>query len=141
MIDSGKSSAGKKMIPVVCGIVMHMGKVLVTQRGAGMHEPLKWEFPGGKMEPGEMAEHCLHRELAEELGITVKITGRLRESRYEYDDFSITLLPLIAEFVSGDITLHEHANYKWVSPGELGSFDWAPADVQVVADLMAGFSG
>ena len=123
-------------IRVVCGVIVHEGKVLTTQRAAAMKEPLKWEFPGGKLEDGESQEDCLHRELMEELGIKVRITSRMPVSEYQYQSYLLQLIPFSAEFVSGEIRLHEHAAYKWCSFEELKDLDWAPADVTIVQTLI-----
>ncbi len=125
-----------RAVPVVCGIILSGGRILITRRGPEMSRPLKWEFPGGKLEPGESSEECLSRELAEELGITVRVIGRLKEHTHEYDDLRITLIPLVAEYVSGSITLHEHTKYSWVTPEQLPDFDWTPADVPVMQEFM-----
>ncbi len=124
------------MIRVTCAIIFHENKILVTQRGSGMKQPFKWEFPGGKIEDGEMAETCILRELKEELHISVTLTGKLKECLFDYGDFQITLIPFTADFKSGTLTLTEHMNFAWLSPDELTSLDWAPADVQVVGELL-----
>ena len=124
------------MIRVTCAIIFHENKVLVTQRGPDMKQPFKWEFPGGKIEDGEMAEACMLRELKEELHISATLTGKLKECFFDYGDFQITLIPFTAEFKSGIVTLTEHMNFAWLSPDELKSLDWAPADVEVVGELL-----
>jgi len=124
------------MIQVACAVIFKDGKILVTQRGPAMKQPLLWEFPGGKIEPGETAENCIARELLEELNIEVTLNGRLPDCAYTYPDIAINLVPFIAEFKSGIITLHEHMKYMWLSPTELKSLDWAPADIKVVNHIL-----
>lgn len=124
------------MIRVTCAIIFHENKILVTQRGPGMKQPFKWEFPGGKIEDGETDEACILRELKEELNISATLTGKLKDCFYDYGDFQITLIPFTAEFKSGKLTLSEHMNFAWLSPDELTSLDWAPADVEVVGELL-----
>ena len=95
----------KRVIPVTCAILVDAGRrVLVTQRSSLMKLPLKWEFPGGKMERGEGPEECLAREIREELGLEIYIGKRLASSVHHYPDFSIELIPFICEVRSGRIT-------------------------------------
>src|SRR4030088_2327842 len=117
-----------KVIDVVCAIIWKNGKILVAQRSEKMNLPLKWEFPGGKLEVEESEEACLHRELREELNISVKILARRWESIYDYDDFRIRLIPFEVEYVSGEIELAEHRDVRTFSKEELKDLDWAPAD-------------
>jgi 8-oxo-dGTP diphosphatase len=124
------------MIRVTCAVVFHENKILVTQRGPGMKQPFKWEFPGGKMEPGESEENCILRELEEELQISVTLTGRLKACTHNYGDFQILLIPFTAVYDSGNITLFEHMNFAWLSPDELPKLDWAPADVEVMEAVL-----
>src|SRR5512138_2391378 len=95
-------------IHVACAIIEKNGLVLAAQRSEVMSLPLKWEFPGGKIERGESAQECLHRELLEELSITVHIDRQLPENRHHYSEFAITLYPFICKLENGEITLHEH---------------------------------
>ncbi len=99
-----------------------------------MSMPLKWEFPGGKVNAGETLEECLKRELSEELTIQVEITGKLPESVYSYPTFNITLYPFLCAIKSGEIVLKEHAEYVWLLPQHLMTIDWAEADVAVVRE-------
>ena len=124
------------MIQVTCAVIFDNDKILVTQRGVKQHQPFLWEFPGGKIESGETAESCILRELFEELGIHVRLKGKLKKCNYDYGSFQVTLIPFIAEIVSGTITLHEHMNFSWMKPGELKSLDWTPADIAIVNQVM-----
>ena len=124
------------MIQVACAVIFKDGKILVTQRGPAMKQPLLWEFPGGKIEPGETAENCIGRELLEELNIEVALNCRLPDCAYTYPDIAINLVPFIAEFKSGIITLHEHMNFVWLPPDQLHTLQWAPADVEVMERLL-----
>jgi len=123
-----------KYIEVACAIIERGGKVLCTQRSETMSLPLKWEFPGGKINEGESPEECLKRELAEELGIEVSIGAPLSVSTYRYPTFSVTLYPFICKIISGEIVLHEHAAMSWLSPEELQNLDWAEADGPVIKE-------
>ncbi len=121
------------MIQVSCAIIVNsIGKVLVTQRSALMPLPLKWEFPGGKIEDNETAEECLIREIKEELNIEIEITGSLSPNDHQYPDKLIRLIPFICRQTGGEIVLKEHADYKWLDVKDLLDLDWAEADVPIV---------
>jgi len=125
------------MIDVTCAIIQHKNKVLVTQRSEKMAMPLKWEFPGGKIEKSETAETCLIREILEELHINIKITKQLNSNTHQYSETKIIkLIPFICELVSGDIKLTEHANFLWLSKNELVNLDWAEADVPILNEYL-----
>lgn len=128
------SNSSKKIrhIHVTCAIIEHEELVLATQRSATMSMPLKWEFPGGKIEPGESKKICLQRELLEELGIQARIQRSLPRSMYRYPTFTITLYPFLCTIESGVITLHEHAAMRWMHAEDLTTLDWAEADVPVL---------
>ena len=123
-----------KHIHVACAIIELGGKVLCTQRSESMSLPLKWEFPGGKINDGESPQECLKRELAEELGIGVTIGAPLTVSTHHYPAFSVTLYPFICSIASGEIVLHEHAAMAWVLPEEMHKLDWADADWPVIEE-------
>ena len=125
-----------KFIKVTCAIIRHHQKILVTQRGPGMKMAGKWEFPGGKVEEGESEEACLEREISEELNIRIRVTQKLTPYIHHYPDFSIELIPFITEYVSGELTLREHAKFLWLLPEELKKLDWAEADVMVVEEFV-----
>jgi 8-oxo-dGTP diphosphatase len=125
------------MIPVkvTCAVIIRNNKVLVTQRGPGMKMPGRWEFPGGKVEQGEQETECLLREINEELNIIIRLTKKLMPYVHNYGDIQIELIPFIAEYVSGELTLREHAEYKWLSPDELQNPDWLEADVRLAEEV------
>ena len=122
----------KKHLHVACALIEHNGLVLAAQRSSAMNLPLKWEFPGGKLEAGESPETCLQRELMEELGITVIVGRRLSQHTHSYDSFTVTLYPFVCTIMSGEISLHEHAAIAWLPPEKLHSLDWADADRPVI---------
>ena len=124
------------MIDVTCGIIIDQNEVLVTQRSVKMRLPLKWEFPGGKMEPNETAEACISRELSEELNIEIEILGKLTPSQFDYETFSINLIPFVAKIKFGKVLLREHKDYKWAKIEELRQFDWAPADIPILEQFL-----
>lgn len=120
------------MVPVACAIIENRGKVLSVQRSESMSLPLKWEFPGGKINDGESPEECLKRELFEELGIEVAVTQSLPLVTYHYPAFTVTLYPFICKIVAGEIILREHVAVAWLQPCELHTLDWAEADRPVI---------
>ena len=123
-----------KHIHVACAIIEIGGKVLCTQRSESMSLPLKWEFPGGKIDEGESPEECLKRELNEELGIEAFVSQPHPTTTHQYPSFSVTLYPFICEIISGEITLHEHNAMIWLPIKELHTLDWAKADWPVIEE-------
>lgn len=102
-----------------------------------MSLPLKWEFPGGKIDQGETPEECLRRELVEELGICVCVGKRLPVSEHQYPTFAVTLHPFICSIESGRIVLHEHSAATWLPPSDLQTLDWAEADIPAIASYLS----
>jgi 8-oxo-dGTP diphosphatase len=125
------------MIQVVCAIIEKDFKTLVVQRSELMSLPLKWEFPGGKIEQGESEEECIKREIKEELNIEISVQKRLTPSIFHYPNISIELIPFIAELVGGDIVLKEHAAYLYCSKDKLINLDWAEADIPIVKEYLS----
>ena len=119
-----------KNISVACAIIEKGGKILATRRSESMSMPLKWEFPGGKIDNGESPEACLKRELMEELGIDVDVGRSLPQITYSYPEFSVTLFPFFCTIKGGKIILHEHKAFVWLLPSELHTLDWTEADLQ-----------
>ena len=101
-----------------------------------MRLPLKWEFPGGKVEQDETAEACVIRELKEELGLKVKIIKAMVPAVHINGSQQIRLIPFLCSIVSGEITLVEHKACRWLHPAELMDLDWAPADIPVVQQYL-----
>lgn len=124
------------MIDVTCAIIMKKNKILVAQRSERMSLPLKWEFPGGKIEEWETPEDCLKRELKEELNIEIKILRRLTATQFNYGSFSINLIPFLSEYLSGEISLTEHSDFKWLEKEMLQNLDWAAADLPILEEFI-----
>lgn len=99
-----------------------------------MSLPLKWEFAGGKIEPGENEADCIKREIFEELNIHIKIMKKLTPVLHQYPNFKINLIPFVADYVSGNLKLKEHSDYVLVYKHELHKLDWAEADLAVVKE-------
>ncbi len=124
------------MIDVTCAIIVEGNKILVTQRSETMSLPLKWEFPGGKLEEGELPEACLLREIKEELNIEIILLERLDTIIHDYETYSIRLLPFIARLSTFKILLTEHKQFKWLDRTELLGLDWASADEPVLKEFL-----
>jgi len=122
----------KKVMQVACAIIEHNGKILAVQRGEHLSQPLKWEFPGGKIHQGESPETCVVREVSEELDIQIAVVRSLSLVSYDYPDFSVTLHPFIRAIVSGDIILRDHKAMLWLLPRELPILDWLAADFPII---------
>lgn len=98
-----------------------------------MRHPLKWEFPGGKLEAGESPASCIIREIAEELNLVIEVRAEGPTVYHAYrPDEELALIPLVCEFKSGGIMLREHAQVQWLTADELPQLSWAAADVAVV---------
>lgn len=123
-----------KTIEVVAAIIQHEGKILATQRGYGDFKD-GWEFPGGKMEPGETMQQAIIREIQEELGVTISPTKLVTTVEYDYPTFHLTMHCLLSTVVEGEIKLIEHEDAKWLTKATLDSVEWLPADIEVVEKL------
>ncbi|MCP1387363.1 (deoxy)nucleoside triphosphate pyrophosphohydrolase [Corynebacterium sp. TA-R-1] len=121
-----------KQIDVVGAVLVRDGLVLAAQRGPGMSMAGMWEFPGGKIEPGETPEASLARELFEELGIQVEVGKHIVTTSHEYDFGIVNLSTYYCTLVGGTPTVSEHAEIRWVGPADLGKLEWAPADIEAV---------
>ena len=121
-----------KQIEVVAAII-HDGqdRVFATQRGYGEWKDY-WEFPGGKMEPGESAEEALKREIWEDLETRIVIERLVRTVEWDYPTFHLVMHCYRCHVESGELTLKEHEAARWLGGDELRSVEWLPADLQVV---------
>ena len=124
-------------LKVTCAIITIDGKILAVQRSRTMSLPMKWEFPGGKIEPAETEVECIKREIREELGIEIEVQERLTPSIHQYPSFTIELIPYTAHYLSGDLKLKEHHNYVLMNCDELDRLDWAEADWAIVREVMS----
>lgn len=126
-------------IEVVGAIIIENEKILCLQRGIHKYEYLsnKFEFPGGKIEPGEEKTDALSRELREELEIDIEIQSEFLTVRHSYPDFEITLHTFICRAIQSKFTLTEHISHRWLAAAELETLDWAAADLPIVAKLAA----
>jgi len=128
----------KMVLVVACALIDPDGRVLIAQRPEGKALAGLWEFPGGKLEPGERPEAALIRELDEELGITVKeaCLAPLTFASHAYEDFHLLMPLYICRRWDGTVSAKEGQNLKWVRPNRLRDYPMPPADVPLVAHLM-----
>jgi 8-oxo-dGTP diphosphatase len=120
-----------KTIEVVAAIIVKDGKVLATKRGYGDFIN-QWEFPGGKMEPGETKETALIREIHEELEASISVDQYLCTVDYDYPNFHLTMHCFICSLIEGEIKLVEHNDAKWLTKDTLGDVQWLPADITIL---------
>ncbi|WP_163337230.1 NUDIX domain-containing protein [Desulfopila sp. IMCC35008] len=125
------------MIVVAAAIVRKNGLILAARKKRGLHLAGYWEFPGGKVEPGESPRSCLQRELKEELDITCKIGDFLGESLHDYGSKHIRLLGYYAVADDSQVRLSDHDRICWLPPDKLHTLNWAPADIPLVERVEA----
>ena len=123
-----------KAIEVVASIIHQDGKILATQRGYGDFKGL-WEFPGGKIEPGETPEEALRREIREELNIDISVEKHICTVEHDYPNFHLTMHCYWCSIVQGELVLNEHQSARWLEKSEWESVEWLPADIAVVKVL------
>jgi len=124
---------------VVAALILKGEKILVCQRTRHQTMPLKWEFPGGKIEEGEQPRDALHRELGEELGIDATIGDEVARIRHEYKSGnSVELRFYVVHEFRGELENRIFKDMQWVARTELPSFDFLEADLKLVSDVAAG---
>ena len=127
-----------KQIEVVAAIIRKEDKIFATQRGYGDWKDW-WEFPGGKMEPGETPEEVLVREIREELSTEISVDEFLCTVEHDYPQFHLTMHCYLCSLLTEALHLNEHEAARWLSTDELNSVQWLPADVKVVEELKKTF--
>ena len=120
-----------KFIEVVAAIIHRDGTYFATQRGYGEFEGM-WEFPGGKIEPGERREVALKREIQEELGVDITIEKVLCTTEYDYPSFHLIMHCYLCDIETGEIELKEHKSALWLTTETLKKVEWLPADKDVI---------
>ena len=124
-----------KTIKVVAAIIRDGDRIFATQRGYGEYKD-GWEFPGGKVEPGETPQEALVREIKEELDADIVVGELLTTVEYDYPTFHLSMDCFWAKLVEGtEMKLLEHEAAKWLPAGELRRVNWLPADIQVVEKI------
>ena len=138
MVFSDENRKGNKLfmktVRVVAAIIIENDKVFATQRGYGEFKD-GWEFPGGKIEPGETPEEAIVREIKEELDTEVEVIELLDTVEYDYPNFHLSMGCFICKIKSGDLVLKEHEAAKWLTKDTLGSVEWLPADMGLVREI------
>jgi 8-oxo-dGTP diphosphatase len=135
--DPGGFFHSAQMIDVVCGLILDSGgRVLACQRPAGKHLGGLWEFPGGKVEPGERPDLALARELEEELQIKVEVGDRLGEVVWDYGTVTVRLLPFFCQILAGNPVPTEHMGMRWCDRNAIFTLEWAPADLPVITEWL-----
>jgi 8-oxo-dGTP diphosphatase len=129
-----------RQINVVGAVIVSDGLILCAQRGPEGSLPGCWEFPGGKIEQSESARDALEREIAEELECVVEVGREVTTTTHRYDFGVVTLTTFYCRLVDGTPQLTEHASIKWLAPADLGTVEWAPADIPAVALIQAEFA-
>ena len=121
-------------IEVVAAIIRKEDKVFATQRGYGEWKDW-WEFPGGKMEPGELPQDALKREIREELSTEINVNEYLCTVEYDYPKFHLTMHCYLCSLLTDALHLNEHEAARWLAKGELDSVNWLPADRTIIEQL------
>ena len=123
---------------VVAAIICHQHKYLCVQRGKNKHKyvAFKYEFPGGKVEPGESNAQALRREIREELQMDIQVGELFTSVYHEYPDFAITMDSYLCTTKSPQLHLNEHIAHQWLAKKDLQTLSWAPADIPIVEKLM-----
>ena len=123
-----------KHIEVAAAVIVRDGRIFATQRGYGEYKDW-WEFPGGKIEPGETPQQALVREIREELAAGIAVGSLVRTVEWDYPGFHLTMHCFLSSITQGEIELVEHEAMKWLTRDELDTVDWLPADIEVVEAL------
>ena len=131
-----------KTVKVVAAVITAANEngekmIFATQRGYGEFKD-GWEFPGGKVEPGETPQAALKREIMEELETEIEVGDLIETIEYDYPTFHLSMDCFWAEIVKGDLVLREHEAAKWLTKEQLGSVDWLPADLGLVEKVRVG---
>ncbi|MHA7686385.1 (deoxy)nucleoside triphosphate pyrophosphohydrolase [Corynebacterium evansiae] len=129
-----------KRINVVGAVLVRDGKVLAAQRSESMSLPLMWEFPGGKIEPGETPVEALRRELKEELLCDADVGEHVETTEHDYDFGTVILSTFFCTLNGEDPQITEHAEIRWVSASDLLDLAWAPADIPAVQKIVQKLS-
>lgn len=123
-----------KTIEVVAAIIRHDGRIFATQRGYGEWKDF-WEFPGGKIEPGETPESALVREIREELATEISVDKYVATIEWDYPNFHLSMRCYLCGVVNGSLTLLEHEDARWLDKEQLDSVRWLPADYSILDDI------
>lgn len=123
-----------KTIRVVAAVIRKNNRIFATQRGYGTFKD-GWEFPGGKIEPGETPQEALCREIREELNTEIRVGELIETVEYDYPDFHLSMDCFWCEVVEGSLELKEHEAARWLDKDNLYSVDWLPADIGLIGTI------
>ena len=130
------------MLEVVCGVIENStGQFLACLRPAGKHLGGLWEFPGGKVDPGESPETALSRELMEELAVEVEVGAALTPVTWSYPDCTILLRPFRCRITGGELWALEHEKLHWCAPEQFHELTWAAADMPILEEIQRSCVG
>lgn len=124
-----------KTVRVVAAVIRSEDKIFATARGYGEFKG-QWEFPGGKIEPGETPQEALVREIQEELDVKIEVGNLIDTIEYDYPSFHLSMDCFWCIVTDGEITLKEAEDARWLSKDELYSVDWLPADMELIKKLV-----
>lgn len=123
-----------KTIQVVAALIVHDKRIFATQRGYGDWKGY-WEFPGGKVEPGETPEAALEREIREELATEIRAERYLTTIEWDYPSFHLSMRCYLCSILSGNLTLLEHEAAAWLEREQLRDVRWLPADETIIDEI------
>ena len=123
-----------KTIRVVAAVIRSEDKIFATARGYGEFKG-GWEFPGGKIEPGETPQEALKREIMEELETEISVGDFIDTIEYDYPEFHLSMDCFWCEILSGNLVLKEAEDARWLAADELDSVEWLPADVTLIEKI------
>ncbi|MHB9133176.1 MAG: (deoxy)nucleoside triphosphate pyrophosphohydrolase [Armatimonadota bacterium] len=128
-------SAQQECIPIALAYLTHADRVLLTRRPPGVHQALRWEFPGGKLETGEGFTDALQRELREEIGVVVAVGEEIAVTRYVYPDRCVELHLFQCMLVEGEPVPRQVAAVRWVPVAQLAAYEFPPANAALLTAL------
>lgn len=135
--NSKKKEIKMKTIKVVAAVIRKDNMVFATERGYGDFKDM-WEFPGGKIEPGEDSRFALKREIKEELDTTIEVEDYIDTIEYDYPTFHLSMECYWCSVKEGKLTILEHENAKWLDKDTLLSVNWLPADLTIIDKVKEG---
>lgn len=124
----------KVVAAVICDSLQTKTRIFATARGYGEFKG-QWEFPGGKIEPGETPQQALAREIKEELDTTIRVGELIDTLEYDYPDFHLSMDCFWCEVIEGELVLLEAQDARWLTKDELDSVKWLPADLGLVEKI------
>lgn len=128
-------SCMQKITEVAAGLIRDCDKFMICRRPVHKARGGLWEFPGGKIEPGETVSQCLVRECREELDIILTVGDEYMRLIHEYPDLTVRLILMNAVIAEGTPKLLEHSEIKWITAGEIDMYDFCPADEEILEKL------